>query len=359
MSTIEVSRLRASYGAEPVLQDITLEFGSGEMLAVLGPSGCGKTTLLRSIAGLHRIDSGSISLGGVTVEQADGIHVPPERRRVGLMPQEGGLFPHLSVRRNIEFGLHTIPSGNRSLRALSPRTYFAGRAERARRVAEMLELVGLPDSADARPSELSGGQQQRIALARALAPAPAVVLMDEPFAALDSGLRTGIREDVRALLRESNTPSILVTHDRAEALATADKVAVLLDGRCAQVGSPRQVYDRPDSNKVASFVGDAHFIDAVAHAGTVETAFGRLESTATVDGTGHALIRPEQLTVAENVAGDFIVEHEVFTGPQSSITVLHRSSGLKLSTVVHPNLQLQPGTAVDIRVLGPVHYFPH
>lgn len=354
MPTIEVSNLGASYGAEPVLQDITLEFGNGEMLAVLGPSGCGKTTLLRSIAGLHRIDSGSISLGGITVEDADGIHVPPERRKVGLMPQEGGLFPHLSVRRNIEFGLRGPASWT-----LFPHVYFADRAGRARRVAEMLELVGLPDAADARPSELSGGQQQRVALARALAPAPAVVLMDEPFAALDSGLRAGIREDVRELLRASNTPSILVTHDRSEALGTADKIAVLLDRRCVQVGTPRQIYDRPLSQQVASFVGDAQFVDAVAVAGTIETVLGQLESTASEDGTGQALIRPEQLTVTENLDGDFFVEHEVFTGPRSSITVRHRASGLTLSTVVHPHLQLRPGVAVDIRVLGAVHYFPN
>ena len=343
-----ISGLVASYGSTAVLHGIDLDLGDGEMLAVLGPSGCGKTTLLRSIAGLHRIDAGRITSDGRDISVAGQIHVPPEKRGIGLMPQEGGLFPHLTVRRNIEFGL----------RAGFLRPYLSGRAERTRRVDEMLELVGLPDAGGVRPSELSGGQQQRIALARALAPAPSVVLMDEPFAALDAGLRTSIRQDVRELLQSSKTASILVTHDRAEALGTADRVAVLLGGRCAQIDTPREVYERPATPAVARFVGDAYFVDAAAQGGHVDTVLGRLESTTRATGDGQALLRPEQLLVSELDDGAFVVEHEFFTGPESSVTLRHSDTGLRLRAIARTADRLAPGTAVDVTVTSPVHWFP-
>ncbi|OZE18743.1 iron ABC transporter ATP-binding protein [Rhodococcus sp. 05-2255-1e] len=342
-----MSDLVASYGSTTVLHGIDLDLGDGEMLAVLGPSGCGKTTLLRSIAGLHRIDAGRITADGRDLSVGGRVQVPPEKRGVGLMPQEGGLFPHLTVRRNIEFGLRTG----------FVRPYLSGRAERARRVDEMLELVGLPDAGAVRPSELSGGQQQRIALARALAPAPSVVLMDEPFAALDAGLRTSIRQDVRELLLTSKTASILVTHDRAEALGTADRVAVLLGGRCAQVDTPRALYERPTTPAVASFVGDAYYVDAAARDGWVDTVLGRLESTTRATGMGQVLLRPEQLVVSEREDGEFLVEHEVFTGPECSVTVRHRDTGLRLRVVARACDRFAPGTAVNVSVTSLVHWF--
>lgn len=343
-----ISGLVASYGSTAVLHGIDLDLGDGEMLAVLGPSGCGKTTLLRSIAGLHRIDAGRITSDGRDISVAGQIQVPPEKRGIGLMPQEGGLFPHLTVRRNIEFGLRTG----------FLRPYLSGHAERTRRVDEMLELVGLPDAGGVKPSELSGGQQQRIALARALAPAPSVVLMDEPFAALDAGLRTSIRQDVRELLQSSKTASILVTHDRAEALGTADRVAVLLGGRCAQIDTPREVYERPATPAVARFVGDAYFIDAAAQGGHVDTVLGRLESTTRATGNGQALLRPEQLSVSEREDGAFVVEHEFFTGPESSVTLRHSGTGLRLRAIARTADRFAPGTAVDVSVTSPVHWFP-
>ncbi|WP_415975555.1 ABC transporter ATP-binding protein [Rhodococcus sp. 077-4] len=343
-----IAGLVASYGNTAVLHGIDLDLGDGEMLAVLGPSGCGKTTLLRSIAGLHRIDAGRITTDGRDISVAGQLQVPPEKRGIGLMPQEGGLFPHLTVRRNIEFGL----------RAGFVRPYLAGRAERARRVDEMLELVGLPDAGAVRPSELSGGQQQRIALARALAPAPSVVLMDEPFAALDAGLRTSIRQDVRELLQASKTASILVTHDRAEALGTADRVAVLLGGRCAQVDTPREVYERPSTPAVARFVGDAYLVDGVGRGGYVETVLGRLGTTTGATGDGQALLRPEQLMITERKDGAFVVEHELFTGPESSVTLRHNDTGLPLRAIARISERFAPGTAVDVSVASPVHFFP-
>lgn len=342
-----ISGLVASYGSTAVLHGIDLDLGDGEMLAVLGPSGCGKTTLLRSIAGLHRIDAGRITSDGRDISVAGQIQVPPEKREIGLMPQEGGLFPHLTVRRNIEFGL----------RAGFLRPYLSGRGERAQRVDEMLELVGLPDAGGVKPSELSGGQQQRIALARALAPAPSVVLMDEPFAALDAGLRTSIRQDVRELLQSSKTASILVTHDRAEALGTADRVAVLLGGRCAQIDTPREVYERPATPAVARFVGDAYFVDAAAQGGHVVTVLGRLESTTRATGNGQALLRPEQLAVSERKDGAFVVEHEFFTGPESSVTLRHSVTGLLLRAIARTADRFAPGTSVEVSVTSPVHWF--
>ncbi|KQU57016.1 iron ABC transporter ATP-binding protein [Rhodococcus sp. Leaf278] len=347
MSTV-VSGLVASYGSTTVLHGIDLDLGDGEMLAVLGPSGCGKTTLLRSIAGLHRIDAGRITSDGRDLSVAGRVQVPPEKRGIGLMPQEGGLFPHLTVRRNIEFGLRTG----------FLRPYLSGRAERMRRVDEMLELVGLPDAGGVQPSELSGGQQQRIALARALAPAPSVVLMDEPFAALDAGLRTSIRQDVRELLQASKTASILVTHDRAEALGTADRVAVLLGGRCAQIDTPRQVYERPATPAVARFVGDAYFVDAVGHGGYAETILGRIDTITRASGTGQVLLRPEQLSVSDRGGGAFVVEHEFFTGPESSVTLRHRDTGLRLRCIARTSDRFAPGSVVDVSVTSPVHWFP-
>lgn len=228
----------------PVLHDVDLVVPEGELLAVLGPSGCGKTTLLRVLAGLMGATAGRVELAGRRV--VDGPHgVPPERRRVGLVPQDASLFPHLDVAENIGFGLDPkrirLPFGRR--RAVPER------------VAELLQLVGIPELAHRMPSELSGGQAQRVALARALAPEPDLVLLDEPFSALDAALRTRLRTDVRDILRDSGATGLLVTHDQDEALSTADRIAVLDAGRIVQCGTPEEVYARPATAWVAQFVG--------------------------------------------------------------------------------------------------------
>ncbi|MEE2034899.1 ABC transporter ATP-binding protein, partial [Rhodococcus chondri] len=227
MTGLTVDKVCARYGRNEVVTDVSVAVPRGELLAVLGPSGGGKTTLLRVVAGLHPASAGRVVVDGKPVTD-----LPPERRGVGLVPQEGALFPHLNVARNIGYGL-VRPS----LTARRSR-----RDERRGRVDELLELVGLSGTGDRKPSQLSGGQQQRVALARALAPRPSVVLLDEPFSALDAGLRSSLRADVRALLREQAVAAVLVTHDQAEALAIADHVAVMLDGRIAQLGTPQEVY---------------------------------------------------------------------------------------------------------------------
>lgn len=236
MTTLAISDLSVSYGDTPALRDVSLVVPSGSVVAVLGPSGCGKTTLLLALAGLLGIDSGSIAVGSKTLSSPDAL-VPPEQRGIGWVPQESSLFPHLSVADNIGFGL---PKGRR----------------RSEKIDQLSRLVGLEDLLERQPAALSGGQAQRVALARALAPSPDAILLDEPFAALDTVLRHDLAREVVELLRETDTTTVLVTHDREEALDLADFVVVMDRGRVAQVGTPREIYESPLTPWVASFVGD-------------------------------------------------------------------------------------------------------
>ncbi len=262
----------------------SLDLADHELLALVGPSGCGKSTVLRMIAGLQPVDEGIIELSGDVVDDGRSA-VPPERRGVGLVFQEHALFPHLSVAGNVGFGVRTD--------------------DRAHRVAEMLELVGLHDLGTRYPHELSGGERQRVALARALAPRPRLLLLDEPFASLDPNLRTRIRDDVADILRATRTPAVFVTHDQNEALAIGDRIAVMRAGRLEQVGTPEDVFHRPIDSFVASFMGEAAFIpldEATAMVRGVDgTGFPRHG-----DGNGLLMLRPDDVTfeVADNSASD-------------------------------------------------------
>jgi iron(III) transport system ATP-binding protein len=278
---LAVAGLAKSFGSLDVLRAVDLTVPTGSVTAVLGPSGGGKTTLLRIIAGFDEPDAGTVAIAGTTVA-SPGHALPPERRRVGVVPQEGALFPHLDVAGNVGFGL---PRG------------AAGRAAGADRIAEVLELVGLPGLQRMRPHQLSGGQQHRVALARALAPRPALVLLDEPFSSLDAGLRAQVREEVLLALDASGTTAVVVTHDQQEALSIADQVAVLLDGRIAQTASPAALYDEPVSLAVATFVGDAIVLPGVASRGVATCALGHvaLRADAPQDGPVNVVVRPEQL----------------------------------------------------------------
>ena len=289
MSELVIRGLAKSFGATQVLRGLDLTVPQGGLTSVLGPSGCGKTTLLRLVAGFEQPDAGEIVIGG-TVVAGPGVAVPPERRRVGVVPQEGALFPHLTVAGNVAFGL--------------PRS-----RRRTGRVAEMLDLVGLASYGDRMPHELSGGQQQRVALARALAPEPALVLLDEPFSALDTGMRQAVREDVRTALDAAGATAVLVTHDQQEALSMADVVSVLRDGRIVQAAAPDDLYTAPADVAVATFVGEAVVLDAVLGDGFAECALGRLpvrEDSAAQNGNaeddsaaarGAVVIRPEQIMI--------------------------------------------------------------
>ena len=236
MTTVTVRNVGLSYGNAPALQDVSLVIPSGSLVAILGPSGCGKTSLLMALAGLVGINSGSITVGSRELSTASS-RVPPEQRGVGWVPQEASLFPHLSVGDNIGFGL---PAGRR----------------RGDKVDELAELVGLAGFQDRSPTKLSGGQAQRVALARALAPSPDVLLLDEPFGALDTVLRHSLARDVAKVLRDGDITAVLVTHDREEALDLADLVVVMDAGHIVQVGTPLEIYESPATPWVASFVGD-------------------------------------------------------------------------------------------------------
>ncbi|MGW0389983.1 ABC transporter ATP-binding protein [Streptomyces sp. NPDC003042] len=329
MTDLRIEGLTKAYGAgAPVLDGLDLTVPGGTLMAVLGPSGCGKTTLLRVIAGFLRADAGTLTLGGRTLA-GPGAHLAPERRRIGIVPQEGALFPHLGVARNIAFGL-TGQSGS----------------DRRRRVEEMLELVGLAGYGDRMPHELSGGQQQRVALARALAPRPQLVLLDEPFNALDSALRTGVRGDVRAALQATGATALLVTHDQQEALSSADLVAVVRQGAVAQCATPQEVYRRPSDPWVAAFVGDAVLVRGTAEKGTATTALGRIPLADQPAGLreGLVLLRPEQLRLTDTASGQAqgTVTRVRYYGHDAMVTV-------DLDGVDEP---------VDVRVAGPAPASP-
>ncbi len=245
-----------------VLQEVAFRLPQGDILGIVGPSGCGKTTLLRTIAGFEQPDSGRILLGGQVVA-GEGHWIPPERRGVGLVFQDFALFPHLDVLANVMFGLRPTTlfasaagGGNRSSSA-----ELRGAAQQAReRAYEVLRLVGLEDYTHRYPHELSGGQQQRVALARALAPRPSLILLDEPLSNLDVQVRYYLREEIRKILKQTQTSAIFVTHDQEEALCLSDWVAVMREGRIEQWGSPEEVYREPATRFVAEFIAQANFL---------------------------------------------------------------------------------------------------
>ncbi len=237
---VDVSK---SFGGTQVLKPLRLDLAQGEMLALLGPSGCGKTTTLRLIAGFEAPDSGSVVIGG-----RDVTGVPPNRRGLGMVFQNYSLFPHMTVGENVAFGL---------------KMRRVGAAEKAARVRAMLQMVRLEAMEDRQVHQLSGGQQQRIALARALATEPAILLLDEPLGALDKNLREGMQFELRDIQRKLGITSILVTHDQEEALTMSDRVAVMAQGEVVQIGRPTEVYDRPRTRFVSEFLGTANIFTGV------------------------------------------------------------------------------------------------
>ncbi|GAA2230885.1 ABC transporter ATP-binding protein [Promicromonospora sukumoe] len=357
---LSVHGLRAGYPTDtgravvPVLHGIDLTVEAGTVLAVLGPSGCGKTTLLRAVAGLLPAIEGSIEIAGEVM--TDGAHSrPPERRRIGLVPQDAALFPHRTVAQNIEFGLRS-----RRARPLSV-------AARRERVDAMTALVGLSDLRHRRPHQLSGGQRQRVALARALAPEPALVLLDEPFAALDSALRADLRAEVLEILASVGATALLVTHDQDEALSSTARVVVLRDGVVAQDASPTDLYQRPADPWVARFVGESVVLPGVSNGATAVCALGAVP-TSLPAGAVTVVLRPEQIglepvAVRTDSTDPIVGPHGTVTGSQyfghdtlyrvriagSAVTVLSRAPGPQ----VH-----QVGDQVAIRRVGRAVTFP-
>ncbi len=333
--------LTKSFGDTHALQDLDLTVEQGEILALLGPSGCGKTTTLRLIAGFEMPDAGTIAVGGRLVA-GEGVYVPPERRRVGIVFQNYALFPHLTVAQNVAFGLKRD-------------------ATQAARVREVLALVGLTGLEDRLPHELSGGQQQRVALARALAPQPDVLLLDEPFSNLDAGRRVRIREDVREILKASGIAAIFVTHDQEEALFMGDRVAILNAGRLEQIGTPEDVFQSPATRFVAEFLGFPGFLRARVTPRGLETELGLQPQPVDLPpGTEvDLLVRPDDLTLRPDPHGQARITRCVFRGMDYLYQVV-LPSGQKIQCLGPHTVRYPPGTPVRVE-LTPGHalsWFP-
>jgi iron(III) transport system ATP-binding protein len=384
MTQLAVAGLDKRFGAHQVLAGLDIDVPAGSLTAILGPSGSGKTTLLRILAGFEHADAGTVRIGPA-VADGPGVFLPPERRRIGYVPQEGSLFPHLTVAANVAFGL-------------SRRKW--GRDRRAQRCADLLDAVGLGGLDRRYPHQLSGGQQQRVALARALAIQPEVVLLDEPFASLDAHLRASVRADVQQLLKESGTTTVLVTHDQDEALSTADRVAVLRDGGIAQCDAPQELYSRPVDADMARFIGEANLIPGILNGSSVQTLLGVLAVTgADAGGDGAAagaarngsdapgrrpamvLIRPEQVELVPGTlgeAGAAVSAEAGRAGPAGGTGLTGRITGYGYHghdavVTVQPEQDpqappltvrtlggqaLSPGSKVTLRAHGPVIAWP-
>ena len=341
MSHLELRDVHKAYGAVRALAGISFDVAAGSRTAVIGPSGSGKTSLLRVIAGFELPDAGSVTLDGRVLAGA-GNGVPAHLRRIGLVPQDGALFPHLTVAQNVGFGL--------------------ARPDPAR-TAELMDLVELDRALLARwPHELSGGQQQRVALARALAQQPPLMLLDEPFSALDTGLRDSARRAVVQLLSGAGITSILVTHDQAEALSYADQLVVLRNGQLVQSGSPQLVYRRPVDEATAHFLGDALVLDARLHEpGWADCELGRIALDRAAPGSqreGRILLRPEQLQLDGAGGRDGTVTETDFNGATSRLTVVLDGTPERIVAIRHAGFELpRPGTRVRVAVTGTAHLF--
>jgi iron(III) transport system ATP-binding protein len=318
--------LYKSFNGQPIVQGVSFAVLPGHIVALLGPSGCGKTTTLRLIAGFEQLDSGLIEIAGQAV--ADGkLHLPPEKRRTGIVFQDYAIFPHLNVAENVGFGLP--------------------RRERPEQVAAMLDFVGLSGLGERMPHELSGGQQQRVALARALAPKPVLLLLDEPFSNLDATLRGEMRGEVRRLLKASGTTAVFVTHDQAEALLMGDEVAVMKAGQIEQIGTPEAIFHRPRTRFVAEFLGNSDFVPGRVRGNGLETPLGLLPQVVDLpEGTAVEIAsRPDDVLLVEAEDGNGRITARQFIG----IAFIYEIT-LNDDTVVHSwqshQTNLAEGTAV-------------
>ena len=337
MKLLEVQGLTKRFHAAgpPTVNGVGFDLDAGGIVALLGPSGCGKTTTLRLIAGFERLDAGTVTLEGRTLA-APGVDVPPEARGVGFVFQDYALFPHLSVLENTTFGLGALP-----------------RKERLERAREVLGLVGLTFFQDRLPHQLSGGQQQRVALARALAPRPKLILLDEPFSSLDAALRQSTRLEVRKILERIGATALLVTHDQEEAMAFADRLIVMRDGRIEQDGTPERVYARPRTAFVASFLGRTNLIPGHASGPVAHTLLGEVPLETPATGAVMLSVRPEDLRFeALEGTGGLVgtVTAREFKG--HDITYALEASGLNLVVQADHLCPVRVGDRTRVRLAG-------
>ena len=326
--TVFCQQLTKAFGNTTVVNDISFHINSGQILTLLGPSGCGKTTTLRLIAGFERLDTGRINIDGALV--TDGrFHLPPEKRRVGMVFQDYAIFPHLNVAQNIAFGL-------------------SRQQHQAQRTETMLAMVGLHDLGDQMPHELSGGQQQRVALARALAPDPAILLLDEPFSNLDTSLRAQVRAEVKRLLRQNGATAVFVTHDQEEALFLGDQVAVMNQGRLEQIAPPEVVFHQPQTRFVAEFMGQTDFVPGEVAANGVATALGTLSQVLPLpSGTEiEVALRPDDVRLRADESGNGRILDRQFIGI-AYVYAVQMNDGSQVHSWQPHTVTLASGTAVQ------------
>ena len=337
----------------PAVNQVSLELQQGELLGLLGPSGCGKTTLLRIVAGFEKVSQGQVELAGKIVSDRNK-NIPPEKRNTGMVFQDYALFPHLTVAENIAFGL----KGKKN--AANGGIFHHGRLknpEIKQRIRNVLDLVGLSRLEKRYPHELSGGQQQRVALARAIAPQPALILLDEPLSNLDVQVRHRLREEIRSILKAAGTTAIFVTHDREEALAISDKIAVMRDGKLEQVGTPEEIYTQPSSRFVAEFVTQANFLTVRREGQNWTTEIGQVElptaiTTAECD-CAELMLRQEDIIVTPDPDNNSLVtvKERQFLGREYRYC-LETASGKRLHARTTISNPVAVGTKVNVSVIS-------
>lgn len=353
-SLLALEDICKSFDGREVVRHVDLSVDEGQVACLLGPSGCGKSTTLRIAAGVEQQTSGSVSIAGQRISD-ETVHLPPEQRSVGLMFQDFALFPHLTVAQNVAFGL----TGSRSLKE--------------REAVQLLERVGIADLKDRYPHLLSGGEQQRVALVRALAPRPRILLMDEPFSGLDDRLRDDVRDETLAILAERGTAALLVTHDPGEAMRMGDKIALMRGGQIVQSGAPYNLYNAPIDRAAAAFFSDVNVIRGRVQGASVDTPFGAFLAPGHADGTRvEIVIRPQHLrldfdrkeapprpTETDGVPARGAVVRSRFLGNQSLVQVRMEHDGSLLNASIAAVFLPQPGTIMWLSMRRDrCHVFP-
>lgn len=333
---LKLDSIEIAYDAKPVVHDVSFELAEGELGCLLGPSGCGKTTILKAISGFEQLKNGKISLNNRLLSDPK-VSIAPEQRQVGMVFQDHALFPHISIFQNVAFGLKREP-----------------KIEQRKRAQAMLELVGMTDYANAYPHEISGGQSQRIALARALAPSPTLLLLDEPFSNLDASLRESLGYEVRSVLKQAGTTAIMVTHDQHDAFALGDKIGVMSDGNLLQWGTSYQLYHEPINRFVAGFIGDGVLIcGQMSEPELVTTKLGDIRGKTNneelVGKNVDLLLRPDDVVLDSDSTEQARIVRKAFKGAQTLYT-LKTQSGVKLLSLLPSHEDFEIGDKIGIRI---------